>query len=186
MNIKQIIKERTEKKFQMMPKEIYEIVKIIKPPVNFLVFGMGKDSILWHNINKNGKTVFIEDNNKWFYKIIKEYSFLKAFLINYGTVREDWKNLINKPEELYISDLNKNLINDKKYDVILVDGPRGDKNGKPGRMKSIFMASKLIKKHGHIFVHDCNRKIEKVYCDKYIGKKHLVNKTLKLAHYIID
>ena len=43
----------------------------------------------------------------------------------------------------------------------------------PGRMKSIFHSSKLIKDSGDIFVHDCNREVEDIYCNRFLGKENL-------------
>ena len=75
-------------------------------------------------------------------------------------------------------------VTQSRWDVILVDGPAGYTDENPGRMQSIYTASKLIKKGGYVFVHDCHRKVEQVYSDKYLLRKNfvphiLINSTLR-------
>ena len=43
---------------------IYELIKS-KSGCNLLIFGLGRDSELWLDVNKNGKTIFLEDNTEW-------------------------------------------------------------------------------------------------------------------------
>ena len=62
----------------------------------------------------------------------------------------------------------------EKWDIILVDAPAGYAEETPGRMKSIYMASQLIKSGGDVFVHDCNREVEDVYSLHFLGKDNLV------------
>lgn len=183
----QVDSERNMLGIQMHTNELLEIVKTIKTPINFLIFGLGNDSIFWSNLNKNGRTVFIEDNKDWFDNIKTKFPFLEAYLINYGTVRKEWKSLIGYPKKL---DLNlPDDILKTSWNVILVDGPAGYSDQTAGRMKSIYMASKLIKTGGNIFVHDTNREVEREYCDKFLFEKNLisrVNGLSTLSHYKIS
>jgi hypothetical protein len=55
------------------------------------------------------------------------------------------------------------------WDVILVDGPPGHREDLPGRMKSIYEASRLAAHGAKIFVHDCDRPIEAAFADRYLG-----------------
>jgi hypothetical protein len=64
--------------------------------------------------------------------------------------------------------------------VIVVDAPAGYANhfeltGReaPGRMKSIYMASKLVNKGGFVFVHDCDREVERRYATEYLSTERL-------------
>ncbi|MGI0495779.1 hypothetical protein [Limnospira platensis] len=70
---------------------------------------------------------------------------------------------------------------------ILVDGPRGNDTQAPGRMKSIYTAANLAKKHQktHIFVHDCDRDVESIYSGYFISNKYLLKKIEKLNHYLV-
>jgi glucuronoxylan 4-O-methyltransferase len=163
-----------------------------KKPCNFLVFGVGNDTKFWREINKKGRTVFIEDNKDWFQKIKKICPAMEAYLVNYPTKITQWKLLLNKPRKLELN-LPKQIA-DIKWDVILVDAPCGAYEyflkeygiEPPGRMVSIYMASKLIKKDGHVFVHDCHREVERVYSDRYLLKENLVKEVGTLRHYRIS
>ena len=54
------------------------------------------------------------------------------------------------------------------WDVVFVDGPRGYNDKVPGRMQSIYAASKL--KARHVLVHDCDREVEETYFKQYLGQ----------------
>jgi glucuronoxylan 4-O-methyltransferase len=61
----------------------------------------------------------------------------------------------------------------EKWDIIVVDGPDGQSDQATGRMKSIFLSSRLIMNSGDIFVHDCNREVEDIYCNNFLKKENL-------------
>jgi glucuronoxylan 4-O-methyltransferase len=151
-------------------KVISETIKK-KAPCRLLVFGLGNDSLFWSNINRGGVTIFIEDDKDWFRKITDKSKGIKACLINYGTKRTDWKKYL---EDTSLLDTTlPGDIEQEKWDVILVDGPSGWNDETPGRMKSIFLSSRLIKIPGDIFVHDSEREIEDIYSNKFLGKENL-------------
>ncbi len=172
MHIDELKTVRKKLGIQMVGSQLLEIVDVLEKPLNYLVFGLGNDSIFWHETNQGGRTVFIEDNQKWFQKITGKYPFIKAYLVEYGTKRSEWEALLNCPEKLHLA-LPDDILN-TKWDVVLVDAPPSYLNSLPGRMKSIYMASILVKEGGHVFVHDCQRKIECRYCDRYLGEKELL------------
>jgi len=135
-------------------------------PGNILVFSVGKDSSLWCTINQGGNTLFLEDIRKWIRysrKISPEINILK---VNYSTRRKHWKKLLGQDDRLQMKlpEFVKNTV----WDVIFVDGPRGYNDKVPGRMQSIFSAAQL--KTSHLLVHDCDREVEQVYFERYIGK----------------
>lgn len=173
MTIEEIIKRTEGLGILMQSVELFEIVKNIHPPINMLVFGLGNDSIFWHEVNKGGRTVFIEDHIKWLSRIRGKHPYLETYQVTYNTKREQWKDLIDKPDLLTLELPSE--IESIKWDLIIVDGPMAFEDGKPGRMKSIYMASKLIKNGGDVFVHDVHREIEDVYCKKYLLDKNLVS-----------
>ena len=182
-----IKRERETLGIQMYANEVFFIARAIKPPVNFLVFGMGNDSPLWSKLNRRGRTVFIEDQEEWFAKIKQEHPSLEAYLVNYGTKLEEGMQLIDHPERLSM-DLPAE-IRKTRWDVILVDGPAGYEDGTPGRMKSIYEASRLIKPHGNIFVHDQERPIEQEYCDRYLLRRNVVGEVqgrATLRRYVVS
>jgi Polysaccharide biosynthesis len=182
-----IKRERERLGIQMHAHELLLIARAIRPPVNFLVFGIGNDSPFWFDLNRRGRTVFIEDQAEWFDKIQRENPSLEAYLVDYGTKLEQGMELIDHPERLAMDlppDLRKTA-----WDVILVDGPAGYDAGTPGRMKSIYEASRLIKPGGRIFVHDQERDIEREYCDRYLSKTNVVAEVTGralLRHYVVS
>lgn len=173
---------------QLQEEQLRVICKTLrqKPKANFLVFGVGHDSIFWVLSNPNGRTVFLEDNQLWQNKIQTLYPKLEIYHVQYNTEKSQWRELINQPKSL-ILDMPTELLS-IEWDIILVDAPAGGKlPGVPGRMKSIYMASQLVKSKGHVFVHDCNRDVERNYCDKYLTPANLVQRVghsnLDLEHY---
>jgi hypothetical protein len=167
------------------PQEILLIAKGIEEfsYCNLLVFGMGNDTPLWMEINSKGRTAFLEDSNDWRQKVIGSCPNAESYLVTYNTKISEWESLVDEYQRLAI-DLPVQ-ITDTKWDVILVDGPSGDyPNYKklhgfepPGRMSSIYMSARLIKQGGYIFVHDCNRIIERVYADRYLYDINLIEQT---------
>ncbi len=187
MTIEEVIKQTEGLGIQMQPVELFEIAKNIHPPMNILIFGVGNDSVFWHDLNKGGRTVFLEDHAKWFNDIKEKHPALEVYQIKYDTKREQWRDLIDKPELLVLEMPTE--LKDVVWDLIIVDGPMAFEDGKPGRMKSIFMSSKLIKPGGDIFVHDVHREIEDAYCKKYLLDENLVSEVKgfsTLRHYRLN
>jgi len=142
-----------------------------KIPKKLLVFGLGNDSFFWTNLNRKGVTVFLEDNKEWFKNVMKKSENIKAYLVSYNTQRKDWEIMLEDKSLLEMT--LPNDVEKEAWDVILVDAPAGWNDESPGRMKSIFLSSKLIRISGDIFVHDCDREVEEIYCDKFLQKENL-------------
>lgn len=166
-------------KIQLGPQQIHLIVDAIRcnAGCRLLIFGLGNDSRFWVALNKGGTTIFLEDNKSWFDKVTKRLPHLTAFQVTYGTRRADWKSLIEDPARLQMA-LPKE-VQRNEWDVVLVDAPNGWSDQHPGRMKSIYAASRLIKRSGDIFVHDCDREVEDVYCRHFL-KDH--NMKMEIRH----
>jgi glucuronoxylan 4-O-methyltransferase len=176
-----IIEETKGLKIQMKPAELLEIVRNIVPPANLLVFGLGNDSTFWERKNPRGRTVFLEDQDRWIRFLSAKHPFLEVHKIQYGTRLSDWKSLLDHPDKLKL-DLPE-TITSTSWDMIIVDGPAGFHDRKPGRMNSIFAASQLVKKNGDVFVHDSHRKVERAYCQRYLLDQNLKKSMLNLSHY---
>ncbi len=71
----------------------------------------------------------------------------------------------------------------ENWDIIIVDAPHGFNDTLPGRMKSIFAASRLAKTGCDVFVHDCHREVERAYCDRFLQSDNLIAEVHKLRHY---
>ena len=156
-----------------------------KAPCNVLIFGLGNDSLFWHKLNRGWMTVFLEDNLEWYHKVTSKEKDLTAFLVNYHTRRGDWRLLLDSPALLAMT--LPEQIEEEAWDVILVDAPQGTGDQTPGRMKSIYLASRLVKNLGDVFVHDCHREVEDVYSTTFIKKENLVTEIKSpsgfLRHY---
>ena len=74
-----------------------------------------------------------------------------------------------------------------KWDIIFVDAPEGWSDEKPGRMKSIYTAAKLasLSKDCIVFVHDCDRKVEDVYSNRFLKEENLILTQDRLRYYHI-
>lgn len=166
------------------------IINTISPktPINFLIFGVGKDSGIWMNLNKEGKTIFVEDNPEWFKWAKETYPGMEAYLVDYGTKRKDWLNLLtqySKGKECF-SMVIPDEIMQTKWDILFIDAPAGYSETAPGRMKSIYLGAKLaFRGNTDVFVHDCNRQVENIYSNYFFHQENLVTQIRKLRHYKI-
>jgi uncharacterized protein (TIGR01627 family) len=165
---------------QMQPSELRAIVQAIRsrPGCSLLVFGCGNDSIFWERAHPDGPTAFIEDDAAWADEIRPRLETAEIHLVDHGTELTQWISLLDSPRALEL-DLPQ-AIRDRKWDVIVVDGPAGHDNHAqyagheaPGRMKAIYMASKLVAPGGCVFVHDCERLAERSYAARYLGADRL-------------
>lgn len=142
-----------------------------KSNCRLLVFGLGNDSLFWQKLNQGGITIFLEDNEEWFRKVMKLSNKLNAFLISYQTRIGDWKLLLKDESQLQMHLPGE--VSEAQWDTILVDAPMGWGDQAPGRMKSIYIASKLTTDEGDVFVHDCEREVEDTYCNRYLKQGNL-------------
>jgi hypothetical protein len=64
---------RKHNEIQLAVEELKLITTVLqsKPARNFLVFGLGNDSLFWSQFNHHGKTVFLEDDKDWFASVTK-------------------------------------------------------------------------------------------------------------------
>src|SRR5262245_57718931 len=118
VKLRWIKRERQRLGIQMHANEIF-LIAAIRPPVNFLIFGMGNDSPFWFRLNHRGRTVFVEDQEEWFRKIHGENPLLEAYLVKYGTTLREAMQLIDYPGSLTM-DLAPE-IRKTEWDVILID-----------------------------------------------------------------
>ena len=165
---------------QMQAPELQTIIRAIRSRrgCSLLVFGCGNDSKLWEDVNRGGTTVFLEDDPAWADKIQPTLTTASVHLVQYSTKLSEWVSLLYCEDRLEL-DL-PDAVSSRHWDVILVDGPAGfhdhDKyfgREAPGRMQSIYMASKLVAPGGYVFVHDCERLIEQRYAAHYLGNSRI-------------
>ena len=60
-------------------------------------------------------------------------------------------------------------LRDVKWDIILVDGPAGYADDKPGRALPIYWAHKYATPETHVFVDDYDRPLERNHCSAFFG-----------------
>lgn len=167
-------------------QELQAIINAVraKPACNFLVFGLGNDSRFWAQLNRTGQTVFLEDDQAWFANITKKNPHLTAHRIDYHSRLSQADELLGSPAvfDLALPPFVRKI----QWDVILVDAPLGWGESAPGRMKSIAAASRLVRNDGDVFVHDCDRPVEKNFSEKYLRRENLVAEVGRLRHFRME
>ncbi|QDP16896.1 hypothetical protein Tsubulata_070008 [Turnera subulata] len=190
-------------------KPISDALRKCSSPCNFLVFGLTHETPLWKALNHNGRTVFIEENRYYAAYYEELHPEVDVFDVQYTTKMTEYRELIASAKEqirnecrpvqnllfseckLGINDL-PNHVYEVDWDVILIDGPRGDGLEGPGRMTPIFTAGVLARSKKasnaktHIFVHDYYRDVERVYGDEFLCRENLVEHNDMLAHFVVE
>lgn len=167
-----------------------ELIKIYRAISEFescslLIFGLGNDSPFWCRVNHRGRTVFLEDVKPWYDRICSGHPEIEAYEVSYPHNITLWEELLENPERLDM-DLPAQ-VSGIQWDVILVDGPRGHKYSAeiPGRMSSIYEASRLVGKSGYVFIHDAQRTVENAYARRFLGSSHFREKVYGRALLLI-
>jgi hypothetical protein len=88
---------------------------------NLLVFGLGKDSILWRKLNCLGRTVFIENWKEWINKILALDPSLEVYEVQYNTTLDKADEFFSQPWSLPVP----SSVASDCFDVVLVDAPQG-------------------------------------------------------------
>lgn len=154
-----------------------------RAPCNLLIFGLGRDSPLWVESNRGGRTVFLENVTAWIEQTGKLRG-AEIYTVEYDTKRFQWRWLLNKSKRLFMRSIPSEVVS-TGWDVIFVDAPAGTRWKSPGRMQSIYTAAVLARRSADtdVFVHDCDRRVERVYSDRYLGDSNLVEQVDRLRHY---
>lgn len=155
-----------------------------RAPCNMLVFGVGRDTPLWMTANAGGRTVFLENKARWV-KVARELSpGIVVYRVRYPTIRALAPVLRFAPFFLRMPGLPTEVTN-TKWDIILVDAPRGTTWRRPGRAMSIYTASRLARLGGScdVFVHDTHRDTERNASDWFLGPALMVRQAGTMRQY---
>lgn len=145
---------------------------------SMLVFSVGFDSSMWHAMNSNGTTEFVEDAEEWLLVQPEEIR-TRTALVKYDTATIEAGAIVCDRERLdsfVKSQLPARLVQ-HCWDLIFVDGPLGFgyRGGlglhgyHPGRMQSIWAAAQLAGPRTVILVDDCERQIESEYTLRHLS-----------------
>ncbi|GMP63164.1 hypothetical protein CsSME_00024964 [Camellia sinensis var. sinensis] len=182
---------------QQTLKEISVTAKVLakKSPCNFLVFGLGHDSLMWSSLNYGGRTIFLEEDEAWIGQIKRRFPMLESYHVTYDSKVNQADGLMevgNGPECTAIGDTRYSMcqlalkglpseVYETKWDLIMVDAPTGYHDEAPGRMSAIYTAGMMARnredgKSTDVFVHDVNREVEDKFsraflCDGYMRKQ---------------
>ena len=169
---------------QLAAEELRAIALVLKrkAPCKLLIFGLGNDSGWWLRLNAGGITVFLEDDAGWIRECTRRYPGTTIHIVSYETRRSDWRTLLEGPPEALDLAVPESVTS-TRWDVILVDAPAGWSDDTPGRMKSIHFASRVVAMNGDVFVHDCDREVERAFCDGLLEPRNLVLEIGRLRHY---
>ena len=159
------------KNIQLSQKVIKDVFSNFTSNTKMLVFGLGYDSNMWYNGNKN--TYFIESNDEYIDLNINDIP--KSNIIKY-----EYKN-INVKNSLKMSDddINKYIIPEEiknvgPFDIIIIDGPEGYGPEKPGRLIPYYWTTLLSKKGTIIYGDDSSRKLENYCINKFFKDKEKI------------
>lgn len=121
-------------------------------PCRTLVIGAGHDTELWYQCCR-GNMACLEDSAEWFPRLPCRL------------VRPEYQGKIG--EWLPEREIPKAIAR-LSWDVVIVDGPKGDTPDSPGRQETIFWASRLGARF--VLVQDYERDWERQLCGRYLGQ----------------
>ena len=139
---------------------------------NLLVFGCGRDSPLWIRGNQGGRTTFVEHSPRWAGRAtlaIQQENLTGSFsieMVQYKTQLVNWEKDLQG--DLSIPSIQRFP---SDFDVVLVDAPPGAGKNAPGRLQSLYEASRLCAPKGCIYVHDMHRPVEKAAARELLVKR---------------
>lgn len=190
---------------QQTLKEISVTARVLsrKSPCNFLVFGLGHDSLMWTALNHGGRTVFLEEDKQWIETIRKQFPQLESYHVMYDTRVTQADELLEAgrlPECVAVGDLKfsecrlalkelPRVFYEVEWDLIMVDAPTGWIPEAPGRMGAIYTAGMAArgKKEGEtdVFVHDVDRIVEDKFSKELLCEGYLKEQVGRLRHFNI-
>ncbi|KAJ7967978.1 Glucuronoxylan 4-O-methyltransferase [Quillaja saponaria] len=191
---------------QQTSKEISVTARVLdkKSPCNFLVFGLGHDSLMWSALNYGGRTIFLEEDEAWIEQIRRQFPMLESYHVTYDSKVNQAENLMDVgkgPECTAVGDPRYSMcllalkglpseVYETKWDLIMVDAPTGYHGEAPGRMTAIYTAGMMARNREDgaktdIFVHDVNRVVEDKFSKAFLCEKYMKKQEGRLRHFTI-
>ncbi|KAK7328342.1 hypothetical protein VNO77_22446 [Canavalia gladiata] len=190
---------------QQTLKEISVTARVLekKSPCNFLVFGLGHDSLMWSALNHGGRTIFLEEDEAWIEQMRRRFPMLESYHVTYESKVNEAENLMEVgrgPECTAVGDPRYSVcqlalkglpsqVYETQWDLIMVDAPTGYYEEAPGRMTAIYTAGMMARNkpagETHVFVHDVNRPVEDQFSDAFLCHNYIHKQEGRLRHFII-
>ncbi|KAK6941860.1 Polysaccharide biosynthesis domain [Dillenia turbinata] len=191
---------------QQTLKEISVTMRVLetKSPCNFLVFGLGHDSLMWTSLNHGGRTVFLEEDDSWIRQIKQKHPSLESYHVTYDTKVRDAEELllsVSSDEECRaVSDPRfskcklalKHLpreVYEEEWDLIMVDAPTGYHDEAPGRMTAIYTAGLIARNRDSgetdVFVHDVDRAVEDKFSKTFLCEGYMREQEGRIRHFTV-
>lgn len=175
----------------------------VKAPCNLLIFGLGPQYLLLSSINAAGTTVFLEDDVEKITATAPKFKATRIYKIEHRMAASEAYELLRHARadpacapqagplqtsrcSLALTSLPK-VVYECMWDVVVIDGPSGDRLEAPGRMAVIYSAGMLARAGNitDIVVHDTDRTIERWYSWEFLCEENLVSSKGKLWHFRI-
>ncbi|CAE5963802.1 unnamed protein product [Arabidopsis arenosa] len=178
-----------------------------KSPCNFLVFGLGHDSLMWATLNHGGRTIFLDEDESWINQIAQKFPSLESYHVRYKTKVRDATALMAATRDreecrsvstdlrvstcaLALKDLPE-VVYETEWDLIMVDAPTGFDDETPGRMTAIYTAGMIARRRKDdrettaVFVHDVNRKVEDEFSMEFLCRDYMTEQEGILRHFTV-
>eukprot|EP00268_Persea_americana_P041116 TRINITY_DN4096_c0_g1_i11.p1 TRINITY_DN4096_c0_g1~~TRINITY_DN4096_c0_g1_i11.p1 ORF type:complete len:308 (+),score=40.71 TRINITY_DN4096_c0_g1_i11:749-1672(+) len=188
----------TNKEFRLLADLIS-----VKAPCNMLVFGLGPQSLQISLLNTGGTTIFLEDDVEKIKASAPKFKATQIYKVEHRMAAGEAYELLRQARKdpsctpharplqasrcpLALTSLPK-VVYDRKWDVVMIDGPIGDGPEAPGRMAVIYSAG-ILARAGNmtdVVVHDIDRTVEKWYSWEYLCEENLISSKGKLWHFRI-
>lgn len=179
-------------------------VLLDRSPCNFLVFGLGHDSLMWATLNHGGRTLFLEEDEAWIEQILRRFPMLESHHVKYNSKVDQADGLMDVgkgPECTAVGDPKYSMcqlalkglpeeVYEVKWDLIMVDAPTGYYDEAPGRMTAIYTAGMMARNREEggitdVFVHDVNREVEDKFSIEFLCEGYMVKQEGRLRHFTI-
>jgi hypothetical protein len=123
---------------------------------------------MWYEGN-NKNTYFVENNDEYINLNKNDIPLNNIIKYNYQTTCKSCLKLTR--EELNIFTIPVKISNLAPFDIIIVDGPEGYSEDKPGRLIPCYWATLLSKPGTLIYVDDSSRKVEDTCIKTFFNDK---------------